>query len=120
MKSQALVRLTVAGLMMGGFILAASAVASAAEVYTATLVEQRGLREPKKAELTISIEQYSTEEDSVRLQAVFDEQGSDGLMQAIREMSRGSATVVGGQTSAIHHVRVREAQGGSSIIIVTE
>ncbi len=93
--------------------------ASAAEVYTATLVEKRGLREPKQAELTLTIEQFSTEEDSARLQAVFDEQGSDGLMQAIREMSRGSATVVGGRTSRIHHVRVREVQGGSSVIIVT-
>jgi len=120
MKSQALVRLSAAGLMMGGLILTASAVASAADVYTATLVEKRGLREPKKADLILTIERFSTEEDSVKLQAVFDEQGSDGLIQAIREMSRGSATVVGGQTSRIHHVRVHEAQGGSSIIIVTE
>ena len=120
MKCQALVRLSVAGLMTVGLFLEASAVASAEEIYTATLVEPRGLREPKRAELTLTIEQFSTEEDSVKLQAVFDEQGSDGLMQAIREMSRGSATVVGGQTSRIHHVRVREGQVGSTIIIVTE
>ena len=48
MKSQALVRLSAAGLMMGGLIFAATAVASAAEVYTATLVEQRGSASPRR------------------------------------------------------------------------
>ncbi|MGH9462898.1 MAG: hypothetical protein ACRD1X_16905 [Vicinamibacteria bacterium] len=120
MKSQALVRVFVAGLLMNGLLLIASVMASAAEVYTATLVEPRGLREPRKAEVTLTIEQLSTKEDTAKLEAAFDERGSDGLMNAIRAMERGVAAVAGGQTSRIHHVRVHEGQAGNTVIIVTE
>jgi len=120
MKCQALVRLSVTSLMLGGLFLETSAVASAEEVYTATLVQPRGLREAKTAELTVTVEQFSTEEDAARLRAVFEEQGSDGLIRALREMSRGVAQIQGGQTSRIHHVRVHEGQGGGQVIIVTE
>jgi len=120
MTSRALVRHVAAGLMTVGVFLGASAILSAAEVYTATLVEPRRLREPKVADVTLTIEQFSTEEDSARLQAIYEKEGSDGAIRAIREMNRGVATVKGGQTLQIHHVRVRPLQGGgSSVIVVT-
>jgi hypothetical protein len=120
MKRDALVRLSIAALLVGSALVDSSAVASAEEVYTATLVESRGLREDKRAELTLTIEQFSTEEDSDRLQKIFDEQGSDGLIQALREMDRGEASIRGGTTTRINHVRVRESESGNSVVIVTD
>jgi hypothetical protein len=120
MNSRALGRILVAALLVNVVFLMASAVSSAAEVYTATLVEPRGLREPGKAEVSLTIEQFSTEEDSAKLEEAFKAGGSDGLMNAIRAMDRGVAAVTGGQTSRIHHVRVHEGQAGNTVIIVIE
>ena len=120
MNSQALVRVLVAGLGMNGMFLMSSAVASAADVYTATMVENRGLREPKKAKVTVTIEQFSTPEDTAKLEAAYKEGGSDGAIQLIRTMERGFVTVEGIRATRIHHVRVHEGQAGNTVIIVTE
>ncbi|MEE9263559.1 MAG: hypothetical protein V3V11_03800 [Vicinamibacteria bacterium] len=119
MKADALVRLSFSGLFVLGTTLGWSAVASAEEVYTAMLVESRGLREDKTAQLTLTIEQFSTEEDTARLQEIFDEKGSDGLIEALHQMDRGVAQIKGGPTTRINHVRVHEGESGNQVIIVT-
>lgn len=93
--------------------------ASGKDVYTATLVVPRGLTS-KSARLTVTIDQYSTEEDTAKLRKIYDEQGSEGLFAALREWNKGSAKLEGYPTQRVNHVRIHEGQGGRQVIIVTE
>ncbi len=120
MKADALVRLSFSGFLLVGAVSGFSTVASAEEIYTALLVESRGLREDKTAQLTLTIEQFSTEEDTARLQQIFDEKGSDGLIEALHQMDRGVAQIKGGPTTRVNHVRVHEGETGNQVIIVTD
>ena len=120
MKVDALFRLSFAGLFVVGAILGFSAVASAEEIYTALLVESRGVREDKTAQLTLTIQQFSTEDDTARLQEIFDEKGSDGLIEALHQMDKGVAQIKGGPTTRVNLVRVHEGESGNQVIIVTD
>ena len=120
MKADALVRLSFSGFLLVGAVSGFSTVASSEEIYTALLVESRGLREDKTAQFTLTIEQFSTEEDTARLQQIFDEKGSDGLIEALHQMDRGVAQIKGGPTTRINHVRVHEGETGNQVIIVTD
>ena len=120
MKADALLRFSVSSLLVFGTAWAWSAVAFGEEIYTAMLVESRGLREDKTAQLTLTIEQFSTEEDTARLGEIFDEKGSDGLIEALQQMDRGVAQIKGGPTTRINHVRVHEGETGNQVIIVTD
>lgn len=120
MKPRALTPLAVAGLLLGGALFDSSAVASAEEVYKATIVSPRGIRADKRAELVLTIQEYATQEDADNLQKIYDKEGSDGLIKAIRQKDSGEAKIVGGPTRRINWVRVFESEGGSRIIIVTD
>ncbi len=121
MTTKALGRLFSTGLLVGGALFGSSATAFAAEVYTATLVRPMGVREDKIARLTLTIESYATEEDAERYQKVLAEEGSDGLIEALRQIKRGVAQVQGDTPRTINHVRVHESTNGSvRIIIVTD
>lgn len=121
MTTKALGRLFSTGLLIGAVLFGSSATVLAAEVYTATLVRPMGIRADKIARLTLTIESYATEEDAERYQKVLDEEGSEGLIKALRQTKRGVAQVQGDTPRTINHVRVYESANGSArIIIVTD
>ena len=120
MKADALVRVSLLSSLVAGVLFGWSGAASAEEIYTAMLVESRGLREDKTAQLTLTIEQFSTEEDTARLDKIFEEKGSEGLIEALRQTDRGVAQIKGGPTTRINHVRVHEGESGNQVIIVTD
>jgi hypothetical protein len=91
-----------------------------AEVYKATLIAPRGIRADKTAELTLTVNRFATEEDVERYEKILSENGSEGLMDALREQDWGVARIKGGMTSRINHVRIYEGKGGDKVIIVTE
>jgi hypothetical protein len=120
MNPRALAPLAVFGLFMGGEFFVSSTVSAADEVYKATLVSPRGIRADKVAELTLTVQRYATQEDADGLDKIYDAEGSDGLIKAIRKMSFGEAKIVGGPTRRINWVRVFEGEGGDRIVIVTD
>jgi hypothetical protein len=120
MRTLSLLRPAVMGLMTVAALFGEEAVASAEEIYKATLIAPRGIRADKTAELTLTVTQFATEEDSEKLQKEYDKKGSEGLLDAIRQQDRGVARIRGGMTCRIHWVRVFEGKGGSKVIIVTE
>ena len=120
MKPRTLTPLAVAGLLLGGAAFDSSAVASAEEIYKATIVSPRGIRADKRAELVLTIQEYATEEEADNLQKIYDKEGSDGLIKSIRQRNNGEAKIIGGPTRRIIWVRVFESEGGNRIVIVTD
>src|SRR3990172_5281314 len=88
------------GVGLGLALLAAGTLASAEEVYTATLTAAKGLGK-KTAELTVTITSRTSEEDAVKLQKILQEQGSDAAIQELRKFDRGVAKITGGPPSTI-------------------
>ncbi|HLE70853.1 MAG TPA: hypothetical protein VJH87_14330 [Vicinamibacteria bacterium] len=107
------------GVGLGLALLAAGTLASAEEVYTATLTAAKGLGK-KTAELTVTITSRTSEEDAAMLQKILQEQGSDAAIEAIRRFDRGVAKITGGPSSPIRHVRAHPGQNGSRVIIITD
>jgi hypothetical protein len=110
-------RRSVVGLGLS-FLMAAS-LASADEVYTATLTSARGLGK-KTAELTVTITSRTSEEDAAKLQKILEEQGSDAAIAELRKFDRGLAKITGGPSSPIRHVRSHSGQNGARVIILTD
>jgi hypothetical protein len=119
MRFESLVRLSII-LVLALMALAGSAERASAEVYKATLIAPRGIRAAKTAELTLTVNRFATEEDVTRYEKILSEEGSEGLMDALREQDWGVARIQGGMTCRINHVRIYEGKGGSKVIIVTE
>jgi hypothetical protein len=107
------------GVGLGLALLVAGTLASAEEVYTATLTAARGLGK-KTAELTVTITSRTSEEEAARLQRILQEQGSDAAIEELRKFDRGVAKIVGGPASPIRHVRAHPGQNGSWVIIITD
>jgi hypothetical protein len=107
------------GVGLGLALLVAGTLASAEEVYTATLTAARGLGK-KTAELTVTITSRTSEEEAARLQRILQEQGSDAAIEELRKFDRGVAKIVGGPASPIRHVRAHPGQNGSRVIIITD
>jgi hypothetical protein len=104
--------------VVSGLLVAAS-VASAEEVYTATLTAARGLGK-KTAELTLTVASRTSEEEAARLQKVLTEQGSDAAIAELRKFDRGIAKITGGPSSTIRHMRSHVGQNGARVIIITD
>jgi hypothetical protein len=120
MEVKTIMRLSVMGLLLGGAALHSSSAAFAEEVYSARVVDNRGGRRDT-VRLIVTIEELSTEEDVARLQKALDEEGSEGLFQALRQMEKGMAEIPeAGPPQRINHVRVIPVQNGRQVIIVTE
>jgi hypothetical protein len=99
--------------------LAAGSLASAEEVYSATLTSARGLGR-KTAELTLTVTSRTTEEEAARLQKILQEQGSDAAIEALRDFDRGIAKITGGPSTPIRHMRSHPGQNGARVIIITD
>jgi hypothetical protein len=93
--------------------------ASAEEVFTATLTAARGLGR-KTAELTVTVTSRTTEEEAARLQKILQEQGSDAAIAELRKFDRGVAKITGGPSSPIRHMRSHVGQNGARVIIITD
>jgi hypothetical protein len=104
--------------IVSGLLVAAS-VASAEEVFTATLTSARGLGK-KTAELTLTVTSRTTEEEAARLQKILTEQGSEAAIAELRKFDRGIAKITGGPSSPIRHMRSHVGQNGARVIIMTD
>ncbi len=100
-------------------ILAAIGVASADEVFTATMVRTKGLSK-QSVHLDLRITEYATQEDADALQKILAEEGQEAMQKALRAGDRGVARVTGGLPRKVNWVRVFPGQNGSTVIIVTE
>jgi hypothetical protein len=76
-------------------ILGGLGVASAEEIYTAKMVRRMGLRN-EMVHLDLTVREYATEEDGNALQKIYDEQGEQAILAALRKGDRGEARVTGG------------------------
>jgi hypothetical protein len=104
----------------GGLVLlVAASLASAEEVYTATLTAAKGLGK-KTAELTVTITSRTSEQEAAALQKILQEQGSDAAIEALRKFDRGIAKITGGPSSPIRHVRSHVGQNAARVIIITD
>jgi len=91
---------------------------SVTEVYTAELVRTVGLRQ-ESVNLELHIRAFAEQTDADALQEIYDADGSDGLMTALREGDWGEARVTGGIPRRIGWVRVYPGENGSTIVLVT-
>jgi hypothetical protein len=107
------------GVLAGLALLAAGSLASAQEVYTATLTSARGLGK-KTAELTLTITSRTTEEEAAALQKILQEQGSAAAIEALRKFDRGTAKITGGPSSPIRHMRSHVGQNAARVILITD
>jgi hypothetical protein len=107
------------GVGLGLALLVGGTLASAQEVYTATLTAARGLGR-KTAELTLTITSRTSEEDAAKLQKILQEQGSDAAVEELQKFDRGVAKITGGPSSPIRHARAHPGQNGSRVIIITD
>lgn len=119
MRFKSLVRLSEMGLLVC-IALFGTLERASAEVYKATLIAPRGIRADKTAELTLTVNRFATEEDAEKYMKILDEQGSEVLMETLRQQDWGVARIQGGMTCRINHVRIYEGKGGNKVIIVTE
>jgi hypothetical protein len=74
-------------------LLVAASVASAEEVYTATLTSARGLGK-KTAELTLTVTSRTTEEEAARLQKILTEQGSNAANMRSHVGQNGARVII--------------------------
>jgi hypothetical protein len=107
------------GVGLGLALLVAGTLASAEEVYTATLTSARGLGK-KTAELTLTVTSRTTEEEAAKLQKILQEQGSDAAVAELRKFDRGVAKITGGPSTPIRHMRSHVGQNGARVIIITD
>ncbi len=107
------------GIALALAFLTAGTLASAEEVYTATLTAARGLGR-KTAELTVTVASRTTEEEAARLQKILQEQGSDAAIVELRKFDRGVAKITGGPSSPIRHMRSHVGRNGARVIILTD
>ena len=112
-------RTALAGGLFAVLFVGAAGATAEEQIYEATMTARRGLSKIE-AGLTITVTEFSTEEDGNRLDAILQEQGSAAFFEALRESDRGVASVRGGPTAKICYVRVRPGDNGSRVIILTD
>lgn len=89
------------------------------EIYTAKMVRKKGLT-PESVHLDLRISKRASQEDADELGRILAEDGSDALMDALRQGDYGEARVTGGMPRKVVYARVFPGQNGSSVIIVTD
>lgn len=107
------------GVALALALLTAGSLASAEEVYTATLTAARGLGK-KTAELTLTVTSRTSEEEAAKLQKILQERGSAAAIEELRKFDRGIAKIVGGPSSTIRHMRSHVGQNAARVIIITD
>ncbi len=102
-----------------GFGLLGAAGASAEETFTGTIVVPRGMAQSINAPLTVTIEQYTTDDEARQLREILDKQGWDEVVKTLRQVNRGSARLRDA-TWPVSWARVFPGQNGARrIMIVT-
>ena len=92
--------------------------APAKETFTATIVVARGLSEPLKTPLSVTIDQYTTDAEARQVRQVLDKSGWDELVKALRQTNKGSARMKDGPTWPINWARVFPGATGSRRIMM--
>ena len=105
--------------LVGVFLAGVGAASAQNEVYTAKMVRKKGLS-TESVHLDLQISKRATQEDADALQKVLSEDGSDAMMDALREGDYGEARVTGGRPRQVVYARVFPGENGSSVIIVTD
>ena len=85
----------VAAALAAASILSLTVSATAEEIYTATLIASDGMGGDRKADLRLTINQRTTDEESAELQKILEEEGSDALFAKLRTWDKGLAELRG-------------------------
>jgi hypothetical protein len=111
----------VLALSAAGTLLIGSEAALAEEVvYAATMSAPKGLAGEKTARLTLTVQEFTTDEEALALRDAIAKNGTEGLIEVLRDKDKGVAHITGGVTAKIVHVRVTEGQNANTIVVVTD
>ena len=90
------------------------------EVYSATAVAIAGVAGGSVVQVTIDIDDYTTDEERLQLAQALIEGGSDALRKAMNKMKKGRVSVVGRTGTKVNYIRAWPTANGRRIIMATE
>ncbi len=90
------------------------------EVYSATAVATAGVAGGSVVQVTIGIDDYTTDEERLQLAQALIEGGSDALRKAMNKMKKGRVSVVGRTGTEVNYIRAWPTANGRRIIMATE
>lgn len=90
------------------------------EVYSATAVAIAGVAGGSVVQVTIGIDDYTTDEERLQLAQALIEGGSDALRKAMNKMKKGRVSVVGRTGTKVNYIRAWPTANGRRIIMATE
>jgi hypothetical protein len=108
--------LSAAGTLLGG----GGAALAEEVVYAATMAAPKGLAGEKTARLTLTVQEFTTDEEALALRDAIQKSGTEGLVEVLRDKDKGVAHITGGVTAKIVHVRVTEGENANTIVVVTD
>jgi hypothetical protein len=100
-------------------LLTSSSLVTAQEIYTATVIVPEALGPDRKAELTLTINDFASDEEAAELQALLQNEGSDALFAELRKRDEGLAMIKGSASQRILYARLIPGEGGNRISIIT-
>lgn len=108
--------------VLGGVSLTDAQPKSTLEVYSATIAGVETPEEPRRGDIRVIIERWSTEEERQALVQAYDQKGPAGLLSALRETKRlGTLRTSKNFDWDLHYaVQVPTADGGRRIIVATD
>lgn len=90
------------------------------EVYTGTVVDTNGFRRTGTAFITITIDEYTTDEEARQLREALSSDGQDGLLRAMRKMKKGTVQLSGSLGYRIHAARQIMSEEGPALLVAFE
>jgi hypothetical protein len=90
------------------------------EVYTGSVIDTRGFRRTGTAFITITIDQYTTDEEMQRLAEAYSSDRQDGLLKAMRKMKKGTVQIEGDLGYRIRAARQIKTDKGATLLVAFE
>jgi hypothetical protein len=90
------------------------------EVYTGTVIDTNGFRRTGTAFITITIDQYTTDDEARQLAEAYSSDRQDGLLKAMRKMKKGTVQIEGNLGYRIHAARQITTDKGPVLLIAFE
>ncbi|MEW6212365.1 MAG: hypothetical protein AB1631_28830 [Acidobacteriota bacterium] len=92
----------------------------AKEVYTGSVVDTSGFRRTGTAFITITIDQYTTDDEMRQLEEAYSSDKQSGLLKAMRKMKKGTVQITGSLGYRIHAARQITTKDGSALLVAFE
>lgn len=90
------------------------------EVYTGTVIDTNGFRRSGTAFITITIDQFTTDEEAAQLAEAYSSDRQDGLLKAMRKMKKGMVQIQGNLGYRIRAARRIMSEDGPSLLVAFE